>query len=218
MSTLRDRLRAEASIVGDPPPFDPSAAPDDPQELFREWLTAALDAGIAEPHAATLSTVDEDGRPDARVLVLKDVTADGAFEIATGRESAKGAQLQANPNVALTFYWTPLARSVRIRGVASAASPAESAADFRARNAAAKAIALAGRQSAPLTDVGERDRLVADNLAALSAEPDLVSPEWTLWRIRPFALEFWQGAPTRNHLRLQYTRTAEGWHHTELWA
>jgi pyridoxamine 5'-phosphate oxidase len=218
MSTLRDRLRAEASIVGQAPPFDPSAAPDDPQELFREWLGAALDAGIAEPHAVTLSTVDEHGRPDARVLVLKDVTDDGDFEIATGRESAKGAQLQTNPNAALTFYWTPLARSVRIRGVAAAASAEESAADFRARNAAAKAIALAGRQSAPLTDVAERDRLVAENLAALSADPDLVSAEWTLWRIQPFTFEFWQGDHTRNHLRLQYTHTPEGWHHTELWA
>lgn len=218
MSTLRDRLRAEASIVGEGPPFHPSAAPDDPQELFREWLAAALDAGIAEPHAVTLSTVDEQGRPDARVLVLKDVTADGAFEIATGRESAKGTQLQGNPNVALTFYWTPLARSVRIRGVAAAASAAESTADFRARNAAAKAIALAGRQSAPLTDAAERDRLVGENLAALSADPGLVSPEWTLWRIRPFALEFWQGDPTRNHLRLQYTRTPDGWRHGQLWA
>ncbi|GAA5202719.1 pyridoxal 5'-phosphate synthase [Microbacterium jejuense] len=218
MSTLRDRLRAEASIVGEAPLFHPSLAPDDPQELFREWLITALDAGVPEPHAATLSTVDEHGRPDARVLVLKNVTDGGAFEIATGSESAKGAQLHANPNVALTFYWTPLARSVRIRGVATPASAEESAADFRARNPAAKAIALAGRQSAPLTDVAERDRLVAENLAALQADPAQVSPEWTLWRIRPFALEFWQGAPTRNHLRLQYTRTDEGWRRQELWA
>ena len=218
MSTLRDRLRAEASIVGEAPPFDPSAAPDDPQELFREWLGAALDAGVPEPHAVTLSTVDEHGRPDARVLVLKNVTDDGAFEIATGSESAKGAQLHANPHVALTFYWTPLARSVRIRGVAAAASADESAADFRARNPAAKAIALAGRQSAPLTDLAERDRLVAENLAALESDPARVSAEWTLWRIRPFALEFWQGSPTRNHLRLQYTRTDDGWRHGELWA
>ncbi len=218
MTTLRDRLRAEASIVGEAPPFDPSAAPDDPQELFGDWLRAALDAGIAEPHAVTLSTVDADGRPDARVLVLKDVTDDGAFEIATGSESAKGTQLQANPNVALTFYWTPLARSVRVRGLATPASAEQSAADFRARNPAAKAIALAGRQSAPLTDTAERDRLVAENLAALSADPGLVSSEWTVWRIRPFALEFWQGAPTRNHVRLQYTRTPEGWRRGELWA
>ncbi|MFD4960443.1 pyridoxal 5'-phosphate synthase [Microbacterium sp. NPDC058389] len=218
MSTLRDRLRAEASIVGEAPPFDPSAAPDDPQQLFREWLGVALDAGIAEPHAVTLSTVDEDGRPDARVLVLKDVTDDGAFEIATGSESAKGAQLHANPNVALTFYWTPLARSVRIRGVAAAASAAESAADFRARNPAAKAIALAGRQSAPLTDIAERDRLVAENLATLEGDPGRVSPAWTLWRVRPFAVEFWQGAPTRNHLRLRYERTVDEWRHEELWA
>lgn len=218
MSSLRDRLRAEASIVGEAPAFDPSTAPDDPQLLFRAWLGAALDAGIPEPHAVTLSTVDAQGRPDARVLVLKDVTQDGAFEVATGNESAKGMQLHANPHVALTFYWTPMARSVRIRGVAATASAADSAADFRARNPAAKAIALAGRQSAPLTDLAERDRLVAENLAVLRADPARVSPHWTLWRVHPFAVEFWQGDPTRNHLRLQYTRTDDGWRHGLLWA
>ncbi|MBD3940487.1 pyridoxal 5'-phosphate synthase [Microbacterium sp. NEAU-LLC] len=218
MSTLRERLRVEASIVGEAPPFDPSAAPDDPQTLFRDWLDAALAAGIPEPHAVTLSTVDADGRPDARVLVLKDVTDEGAFEIATGSESAKGAQLHANPNVALTFYWSPLARSVRIRGVAAAASAEESAADFRARNPAAKAIALAGRQSAPLTDLVERDRLIAENLATLEADPGRVSPGWALWRIRPISVEFWQGESTRNHVRLQYIRTDDGWRHGKLWA
>jgi pyridoxamine 5'-phosphate oxidase len=141
MTTLRDRLRRTPSIVGQPPHFDPQTAPDEPRELFVDWLTAALAADVAEPHALTLSTVDREGRPDARILVLKDVTADGSFEIATGDESAKGKQLDANPHVALTFYWTPLARSIRVRGLAERATPAESASDFRARNPAAKAIA-----------------------------------------------------------------------------
>lgn len=218
VSALRDRLRSEPSITGTTPSFDPAAAPEDPVELFGEWLRTALAAGIPEPHALTLSTVDADGLPDARVLVLKDVTDDGAFEIATGRESAKGTQLSTNPNVALTFYWMPLARSVRIRGVATPASPEEAAADFRARNAEAKAIALAGRQSAPLTDLAERDRLVAEHLAALEAQPERAAPEWTLWRVQPVAVEFWQGDPTRNHLRLRYSRADGDWRRERLWA
>ena len=218
MTTLRDRLRSTPSIVGKPPRFDPLTAPDEPQELFVDWLDTALAAEVPEPHALTLSTVDREGRPDARVLVLKDVTADGSFEFATGDESAKGKQLEANPHVALTFYWTPLARSVRVRGLAERATPAESASDFRARNSAAKAIALAGRQSAPLVDLEERDRIVAGHLARLDSEPDLASPDWTVWRVRPASIEFWQGDPSRNHLRLRYERTESGWDRQQLWA
>jgi pyridoxamine 5'-phosphate oxidase len=218
MTTLRDRLRRTPSIVGQPPHFDPQTAPDEPRELFVDWLTAALSADVGEPHALTLSTVDRDGRPDARILVLKDVTADGSFEIATGDESAKGKQLDANPHVALTFYWTPLARSIRVRGFAERATPAESASDFRARNPAAKAIALAGRQSAPLLDPEERDGIVAERLAQLESEPDLASPGWTVWRVRPVSIEFWQGETSRNHLRLQYERTESGWDRLQLWA
>ena len=218
MTPLRDRLRSTPSIVGHPPHFDPTTAPAEPRELFVDWLNAALAADVAEPHALTLSSVDSEGRPDARILVLKDVTEDGSFEFATGDESPKGKQLDANPHVALTFYWTPLARSVRVRGIAERATPAESASDFRARNPAAKAIALAGRQSAPLLDLEERDRIVAGNLARLESVPDLASPEWTVWRVRPATIEFWQGDPSRNHLRLRYEHSDSRWDRLQLWA
>lgn len=111
MQTLRDELRAVPSIVGRAPDFDWTSAPDVPHEMFLQWLRYAIDAGVPEVHAATLSTVGEDDFPDARVLLVKDVTEDCGFKIATGDESAKGRQLLANPHCALTFCWSPLARA-----------------------------------------------------------------------------------------------------------
>ncbi|GAB3580908.1 pyridoxal 5'-phosphate synthase [Leifsonia lichenia] len=204
-------------MVGVAPPWEPESAPDEPHALFLSWLTEAIDAELPEPHAATLSTVDEDGLPDARVLVLKDVTDDGGFSIATAAESAKGAQLARNPGCALSFYWGPLARAVRIRGIARRATAAASAADFLARHPAARAQVLAGRQSSVLVDSAGRDRLIADAQAAVDGDPGLVAAQWTAWTIEPSSVEFWQGSPDRNHQRLQYLRTASTWTRRRLW-
>lgn len=122
--SLRDELRSLPSIVGQAPDFDVQSAPANPRGLFLDWLRHAIDAQVPEPHAATLSTVDAGGMPDARVLIVKDVTAECGFRIATGDESAKGIQLRSNPQCALTFYWGPLARAVRIRGIAESRSEA----------------------------------------------------------------------------------------------
>ncbi|MDB5487643.1 MAG: pdxH, partial [Reyranella sp.] len=115
MSDLRDKLRALKSLPGPFPAFDPAAAPADPRDLFSSWLEAAIDAGIREPHAMTLSTVDEDGHPDARILILKNLDEAG-WHFATTRTSPKGRQIEASPRAALTFYWQPLGRQVRISG------------------------------------------------------------------------------------------------------
>lgn len=105
--------------------------------LFLEWLEGARCAGVAEPHAMTLSTVDQDGVPDARMLVLEDVDERG-WAFASTKSSMKGSQLLANPQAALTFWWQPLVRSVRVRGPVLEASRSESLADLRARSAAAQ--------------------------------------------------------------------------------
>jgi len=216
--SLRDELRAVPSIVGRAPDFDLTSAPDEPRGLFLEWLRHAIIAGVPEAHAATLSTVDEGGLPDARVLIVKDVTEDCGFKIATGDESAKGSQLLRNPKCALSFYWSPLARAVRVRGIAQRATPSESAADFRARQPQARAIALAGQQSAVFTSEAARDEMIANAATALEAEPDLASPHWSVWTIMPVSIEFWQGDPSRNHRRLRYLRSGAGWDRDRLWA
>lgn len=220
---LREELRSLPSIVGRAPDFDVPSTPEHPRELFLEWMRHAIDAQVSEPHAATLSTIGEDGVPDARVLIVKDVSGDSGFRIATGDESAKGRQLLQNPACALSFYWGPLARAVRIRGVALRASAEESAADFRARHRDARAIALAGRQSSILgKDTGLRkdadfSYLLSRSAAALAADETITSPHWAVWTIRPVSIEFWQGDPSRNHQRLRYVRNGSDWRKEQLW-
>jgi pyridoxamine 5'-phosphate oxidase len=214
MTSMRARLRDQKSLVGTPPAFDPDSATDDPRILFEAWFAEAVAAGIPEPHAMTLSTIGADGVPDARVLILKDVTDGGGWTFASGRGSAKGLQLRASPVAALTFYWPTQLRSIRLRGPVVEAPAKEAAEDFRERGLTARAIALAGTQSEPVPndlDAVERAR------ARLLEHPGLVAPDWTLWRLHPASVEFWQGSESRDHLRLQYTRVDEYWSRRRLW-
>ena len=217
MQTPRDELRAVSSIVGRPPDFDWASAPDTPHELFLRWLREAINAGVPEAHAATLSTVDADGLPDARVLTVKDVSGDCGFKIATSDESAKGRQLLANPNCALTFHWSPIARAVRVRGAAHRATAAESAADFLARHPQTRANALAAPQSSTFSTDGARDELITQAQAAMKLDPGIVSPHWNVWTVQAKSVEFWQGEPNRNHQRLSYIRTETAWDKQRLW-
>lgn len=215
---LRDELRSLPSIVGRAPDFDVQSAPANPRGLFLDWLRHAIDVQVPEPHAATLSTVDAGGMPDARVLIVKDVTDECGFRIATGDVSAKGSQLRGNRQCALTFYWGPLARAVRIRGVAERGSAAESAADFRGRHTAARAIALAGRQSSVMAGETGRAQMLEEAAAALEADAGLVSPHWSVWTVMPLSIEFWQGDAGRNHQRLRYLREEHDWRIDLLWS
>ncbi len=131
-------LRAQPALSGSAPVFDTAALPDDPVALFLEWISHAAEAGVAEPHAAALATVDADGMPDARTLILKGVDTRG-WAFAGPRSSAKAGQLAATPAAALNFWWQPLMRAVRVRGGVEEASPQECAADLAARSAAARA-------------------------------------------------------------------------------
>lgn len=138
-----DRLRALASLTGRAPVLALDALPTDPVALFLEWLERAVAAGVPEPHVMTLATVDVEGMPDARTLILKDVSPQG-WAFAGPRSSAKGEQLAARPVAALNFWWQPQVRAVRVRGRVEEASPEESAADLAARSAAARDGVAAG--------------------------------------------------------------------------
>jgi pyridoxamine 5'-phosphate oxidase len=196
---LRELLRGLPVLAGEAPPFDPAEAPPDPVTLFAQWLAAAVRHGVREPHAMTVATVDRSGQPDARVLILKDADAAG-WHFAVSTVSQKGADLAACPAAALTFHWPALVRQVRVRGPVAADPPAVSAADFRARPAGSRAMALTRRQSQPLAAAAELDKARLE----LDADPALVPEEWVSYAVRPRRVEFWPGDPGRRHQRLLY--------------
>lgn len=215
-TALQLRLRSLPSLAGPLPRFDPTPAPADPDGLFGEWLESAITAGVIEPHAMTLSTVDPAGRPSARVLILKNLHA-GSWQFASGAGSRKGKELANTPWAALTFYWPVLGRQVRVRGPVTTASAEQSAADYLGRSAGARAAALLGMQSEPLHDDGERADAMREALERVTRDPGLVAPEWTLFAVAADEVEFWQGDEQRQHLRLRYTRAGGAWTRELLW-
>ncbi len=201
-------------LTGAGPEFDVDAP--DPMALFATWLQHAVDADVPEPHAMTISTVDRDGLPQARVLILKAVD-DAGWHFAVNTVSRKGRDLDANPVAALTFYWPPLVRQVRVVGPVVSDGPVASAADFRARPLGSRAMALTRRQSQPLTDPADLDTEIDRARRTLEDDPDLVPDEWVSYAVRPVEVEFWQGAADRRHTRLLYHRTDGGWEISRLW-
>lgn len=205
-SPARLLLRELPSLAGPLPDFDPVAAAEAPQDQFVIWLRAAIAAGITEPHAMTLATVDTDGRPDARVLILKDLDARG-WHFATSRNSPKGQHLASTTEVALTFYWPLLGRQVRIRGAAMDLGRHAAAADFWARSAEARAGAALERQSQIMEAETERT----------APDPSQVPASWSVFAVKPDSVEFWQGRTDRQHIRLLYQRVDGAWKTTRLW-
>ncbi|MGK6317168.1 pyridoxal 5'-phosphate synthase [Neorhizobium sp. DT-125] len=215
---MKDKLRRIPSLKAPLPDMDLEAFPATPQEAFTIWLDEALAAGIREPHAMTLSTRDENGWPDARVLILKNVDGRG-WHFAIKAESPKARQIAAEPHVALTFYWPVLGRQIRLRGPASLLSAGECAADYLERPQGSRASALASRQSAVLSDATELERNLAEAEAFLTANPDYVALGWQIYAVAPTVVEFWQGASDRNHKRLRFTLSADHkeWDRVRLW-
>ncbi len=214
---MRELLRSLPALSGAAPVFDPDAAPDDPLDLFRSWFADALAAGVAEPHAATLATADADGRPSARVLVLKDVTDDG-FAFATDARSAKAADLGANPQAALGFWWQPVVRQVRVAGAARFLGEQVSADDYLARSPASRAAAAGVRPGEPLASVARLREELASARVRIDDDPGFVLPTWQAWLVVPDVVEFWQGSADRAHVRLVYRRDAAGtWSRGLVW-
>ncbi len=214
--TVRDLLRGLPVFDRPLPAFDTESAPEEPSALFLSWLHEAIAVGVSEPHAMTLATVDAEGRPDARVLILKDVDADG-WQFATATTSAKGTQLAARPHAALSFHWREQGRQVRVRGAVATADPSVSAADFLAKPDGSRIAGLVGRQSAVLEDPGKLTLEIEAASHRLADDPFAVAEDHAVYVLTPAEVEFWQGDRQRQHVRLRYSRSVNGWITERLW-
>ena len=189
-----------------------SQAPLDPFKLFRQWLSQAVETEQppVEANAMTLATVDADGRPHCRVLLLKGLDEQG-FTFFGNYESAKGEQLAARPFAAMTFFWPGLERQVRIEGRVERLSSEESAAYYQQRPLGSRLGAWASPQSRVVADRSALQQLVAVTEARFAGQEPPCPPLWGGYRLLPDRLEFWQGRPSRLHDRLNYRLNDGQW-------
>jgi pyridoxamine 5'-phosphate oxidase len=191
--------------------LDPSGVDPDPIAQFGDWFAQAREAGVYEPEAMTLSTVDEEGRPVARTVLLRGMDKRG-FQFFTNYDSAKGRQLARRPAAALTFAWLPVHRQVRVEGSVERLPAAESDAYFAGRPRLARLGAWASPQSAVLESRAALDARMAQVQERFAGAEDVPRPEhWGGFVVRPRRVELWQGRRGRLHDRVRYERDAGAW-------
>lgn len=191
-------------------------ADTDPFAVFAEWLKAAEAAEPNDPNAMSLATVDPDGMPNVRTVLLKGFDKSG-FVFYTNYESAKGRELLASGKAALNFHWKSLARQVRIRGEVAPVSPAEADAYYASRPRGSRIGAWASQQSRPLESRFALEKAVATYTAKF-AIGEIPRPEyWSGFRVTPREIEFWSAGTFRLHDRVVFRRAGDGWERTRLY-
>lgn len=177
--------------------------PQNPLELLRSWYQVAMESGEIDANAMSLATIDEDGYPVSRIVLMRELSA-GGITFFTNYRSAKGRQLEAHPKAEVQFFWKSLERQVRVRGVVSRIAPAESDAYFASRPRESQLGAWASPQSSIIQSRADLEELLnkqADRFAKDVAIPR--PPHWGGLRLSPVDFEFWQGRPNRLHDRLK---------------
>jgi pyridoxamine 5'-phosphate oxidase len=190
----------------------------EPFRLFGAWFAAAKQAEPVNPEAVTLSTVDPDGLPNARMVLLKGFDERG-FVFYTNQDSIKGHELAAAPKAALTFYWKSLQRQVRLRGAVEAVSRAEADAYFASRSRLSQIGAWASKQSSALESRLAFEKAIALCTAKFAIGTVPRPPHWSGYRVVPREIEFWQERPFRLHDRIVFKRADAGapWQKTRLY-
>ncbi len=207
---------------GDPPPTGPGHAlrPEDgtadertvdpdPLAQFARWYRRAAEA-VDAPEAMALATADPEGRPSARMVLLKSWGPEG-FVFYTNYDGRKSHDLAANPQAALLFYWEPLGRQVRVEGPVARTTDAESDAYYASRDLTSRIGAHASHQSRPVADRQALDARVAHWTTEFADGNVPRPPWWGGWRLTPRAFEFWQQGAARLHDRVRYEADGDGW-------
>lgn len=182
----------------------------DPIAQFEYWFDEAVQANIPEPHAFTICTVNSQGQPSARVVLLRNATQAG-FSFFTNYHSRKGHDVEVNPHVSASFFWQALQRQVRVEGIITKLTEQENDEYFASRPRESQIGAWASNQSEELQSREELEQRVADLIKQYEGQTVPRPPHWGGYRIKPTAVEFWQGRPSRLHDRFLYTLDGKKW-------
>jgi len=195
-------LRQSYRTIG----LDETTITKNPINLFEDWFNYAIEKNILEPNAMTLATADENGKPSARIVLLKNYNENG-FLFFTNYESIKGKQLDENPNAALVFWWGPLARQIRIEGSVEKVSAKESDEYFNLRPLGNQLGAVVSNQSKTIPNYSHLEKEFEEISNKLKNKKIKRPQYWGGYRVKPVVIEFWQGRENRLHDRLRFTKT-----------